>query len=526
MAGGEVAGVGESAAAALRLGRRNRPREPLTAHFVEPPNARPLALPSLYLDLEDILTAWAEPIYLVGGAVRDVMLGRETKDLDFALSRNAVKAAFHVGDTLGVPAFVLDRARDTGRVVLSGGVTLDFARFRQADLEGDLSERDFTVNAIALPVGARTVASLIDPCGGLADLERALLRQTHPQSLSDDPVRALRAVRLAHELGFELDRETEDAVGAAARLLGDVSAERIRDELLKLLSLPDRARGIDLLEQLGLLTVVLPEVSALKGLSQPPPHRHDGYLHTLSLLRWLEAIGAWLRGGNQLPGSVLDGLDEHLGGHRQALLGHFERSDSGVADGWTLTLLGGLFHDSGKAITMETDQAGRIRFLGHEAEGARLVRHRLTELRLANAATAYVERIVAGHMRPLQLAHAGNVSRRAVYRYFRDLGPVGLDVALVALADHLGTYEGIGDQHQWHRLLQTASTLVDSYFDHHGSVISPEPLIAGDELMRVLGIGEGPLVGRLLRLISEAQAAGDVSTYEEALELARAALKK
>jgi tRNA nucleotidyltransferase/poly(A) polymerase len=156
-------------------------------------------------ELRPIFSAHEEPIYLVGGAVRDIFLEREILDFDFALSKNAIDLAFKTADCLGFPAYVLDRERDAGRVVIPDrGITLDFAAFRHNTLEEDLSKRDFTINAMALPALQVAENNLIDPFGGAADLKSRLIRITNPDAISEDPVRVLRAIRFVNDIDFDL----------------------------------------------------------------------------------------------------------------------------------------------------------------------------------------------------------------------------------------------------------------------------------------------------------------------------------
>ena len=213
------------------------------------------------------------------------MLGRQVKDLDFVVPYDAIRLAFKVADSLNLPAYILDRERDTGRVILADGVTtLDFARYRGADLLDDLRFRDFTINAMALPVAARSRASLIDPCQGQADLLAGLIRLTHPSALDDDPVRAMRAVRHATELGFAIDEEAQDAVRRSAAQLDSVSAERVRDEVLKMMQVDEPNKPVLTMRDLGLLDAVMPEVVALANVPQTPPHFESALAHTLRVM--------------------------------------------------------------------------------------------------------------------------------------------------------------------------------------------------------------------------------------------------
>ncbi|MCB8927070.1 MAG: HDIG domain-containing protein [Ardenticatenaceae bacterium] len=524
--GTQVTGVGETPDAALHMARHSRPKERFALRFVDDPSGELLPLSPLLEQLRPLLQTQSQPVYLVGGAVRDALLGRISHDLDFVVPANAIKLAFQVADALGVPAYVLDRERDTGRVMLPDAHTsLDFACFRGADLAADLRDRDLAINAMALPATATTTAGLIDPHGGQADLAAGQIRLIHERSLLDDPVRSLRAVRLAHSLGFALTPETETAVRAAAPHLNQISAERIRDELLKLLETAVPHHAVADLANLGLLAEILPDVMALATVEQSAPHHEPVFAHTLSVLRWLTVVEAAIepqRTQKNSASSVLSAVKKILEPYAAQIQALWQEEVDGGVNGRMLLRLGALFHDVGKAQTQTIEEDGRIRFLGHEKAGADLTGQVLRRLSLSNEAIARVKKIVAGHMRPLHLANSGGkLSRRAVYRYFRETAVSGINIALLSLADHLATYEGTGPDAQWQALLQVVSDLCHHYFERHEETVAPPPLVDGRMLMDALTLQPGPEVGRLLRLIQEAQAAGELETAVAAIEFAR-----
>ncbi len=522
LAGEEIAGIGYTAVAATHAARRSRPRDRFTLQFVEPPGGRPLPLPALMEQLRPLFAQENHPIYLVGGAVRDALLGQATHDLDFVQPGGAVKLSFRVADALGVPAYVLDRERDTGRVILPDGRTyLDFACFRGADLEADLYGRDFTINAIALPAAAHTDASLIDPSNGRADLQARLIRHIHDRSLLDDPVRTLRGLRLALRLEFALAPETAEAIAVAAPHLTAVSTERIRDELLKLLQTNHPDEAIRQMHELALLPIILPEIAATAGVTQSPPHHEDVLAHTVSVLRWLVLVERALVGDRDEAAALRD-MADRLAVYTPGLQVHWQRVVDGGIDGRTLLRLGALYHDVGKPGTRTVDADGRIRFFDHDQQGAAITSRQLHRLTLSNTAVSHVRRIVAGHMRPLLLSQSGHtLSRRAVYRYFRATGFAGLDIAALSLADHLATHNGPGEAGEWERLLGVAVQLLDHYFTRYEETVSPPALVNGRDLIIELNLTPGPEVGRLLRLIQEAQAAGELHTRDQALAFAR-----
>lgn len=523
LSGDQVVGVGETGSAAERLGRRNRVRDQLSIYYVEPPGGAPLPIPPLLDKLQPLFARVDQPVYLVGGAIRDMLLDRSSNDLDFALPTGAIRLAFKVADFLGQPAYVLDRERDAGRVVIGRDTTLDFTRFRGEDLETDLRARDFCLNALALPVAAKSKASIVDPCGGIEDIKRGWIKLTHPSALTDDPVRTLRAIRIALELNFELTTKTVAAIKKAAPLLKNVSTERARDELLKIFQGPVPDRSLAALEKYGLLPVILPEIADLAGVQQSAPHHEPVLAHVQSTLRWLAIVEQVILFGQPAPDRRLKVAQAHLTNFVPGLNQHFEREVDGGLDGYLILRLGALFHDVGKPSTQEIDPDGRIRFYGHDKIGATISGRVLRRLKLSKEAVQAVKSIVAGHMRPLFLAHISSLSRRAIYRFFRDNGPYGLDICLLSLADHLAIYERADDELEWERLLNVVDQLIGHYFLHYEASIRPAPLIDGRDLIDNLQIEPGPEIGRLLRLVEEAQASGEITTRDQALTLARQA---
>ncbi|UCC65393.1 MAG: CCA tRNA nucleotidyltransferase, partial [Anaerolineae bacterium] len=309
--------------------------------------------------------------YLVGGSVRDTLLGRPAHafhDLDFAVPVGGLVLARRLADWLGGAFFPLDVERDTGRVVLTGSdgrrLFLDFARWRGESLETDLADRDFTITAMALDVTQTAGVNLIDPFGGRADLSAGLVRAVSDRSFANDPVRTLRAVRMEAELGLHVEPHTEILLRRAVPSLDRVSRERVRDELVRILGTPGAAAHVRRLDGLGLLLAILPEVVALKGVTQWPPHRPDVYEHTLQVLAALEELFAWLwpdGAYSPLPGEVAETLG-CLALWREPLQVHLSQQTSSGCVRATLLKLAALLHDVGKPETRSQDENGRIRF--------------------------------------------------------------------------------------------------------------------------------------------------------------------
>jgi putative nucleotidyltransferase with HDIG domain len=488
-------------------------------------NLPTLPLTPLIDRLRPILSAESQPVYLVGGTVRDALLGRPIHDIDLVVANGAISLTFRMANALSLPAYVLDKERDVGRIIFPNeDLTLDIARFRGPTLEDDLRGRDFTINAMALPIEGQTTGDIIDIYNGREDLAARRLQRVHEDSLADDPVRALRAARFAAQLDFALTAETATAARAVApQLPSRTSPERLRDELSRLLTTGAPHVGMALLQELEILEYVLPELSALDNVVQSPPHHEDVFRHTLSVLRFLVEIDKLIMNEGDSPAEAwAAAVETLLSPYRGRLQEHLAVPIDGGVPARSLLMWGGLLHDIGKAVTQTTTPDGRVRFLGHDEKGATMAGKLLSSLSFSNEARQRGRRIVEGHMRPLLLANDRHApSRRAIYRYFRALGPAGLDVALLAIADHFATYAGRYDQESWEPLRIVLESLIDTYFNGYEQTIAPPRLLNGQAIMDELGTPPGHEIGRLLRALEEAQASGDVTTRDEALTFIR-----
>jgi poly(A) polymerase len=474
-------------------------------------------------------------VYLVGGAVRDALLDRSTHDLDFVMERNAIKFARQVANTLNADFYPLDSERDTGRVIVTNASgkrwVLDFAAFRGSNLESDLLGRDFTLNAIAIDLNDN---SIHDPLGGAQDLKDRLLRACSPTSFIDDPVRILRGVRLAANFGFHILPETSRLMKAAVGQLGVISPERIRDELFRLLDGIKPASCLRALDLLGALNIILPELTTLKGVSQPTPHVHNVWEHSLATVTHLESIlGALTPESTPNTSSDLfSGLIAmRIGRYRQQISTAFFSRMTSDRSRKSLIMLAALYHDVAKPLTKKEDDSGQIRFWDHDRQSGDIVSDRGRALMLSNEEVAYLETVIRSHMRILFhtsrfIMESKLPSRRAVYRYFRDTGTTGVDVCILALADLYATYEQTLPQHTWVAALDVVRLMLENWFEKPSESISPKSLVNGDDLMRVLHLHPGKQIGVLLDTIREAQAMGEVSSRDQALELAKKNLIK
>ncbi len=463
-------------------------------------------------------------LWPVGGAVRDALLGCPIHDWDFAVERDALGLARAVADALGGDFYPLDAERDTGRVILkteSGArLELDFAALRGDTLEADLAARDFTINALAVDEDNVPV----DPTGSLADLAARRVRAVSEHAFRDDPLRLLRAVRVEAELGFEIEPQTAAWILRDAPLLAQPSAERVRDEFVRLLALPGAAASMQRLDEFGLLVHVIPELEALKGVEQSPPHTLDVWQHTLATIDALEGIIAAVC--SNVTVQHTDSLERlsydvarALGQFAGDLCAHLAVEVGGGRDRALLLKLAALLHDVGKPQTRSQSEEGRVHFYNHELVGAPLAAARMERLRFSHDEVERVRVLVGQHLRPMFLAQGEPLTRRAVYRYFRATACAGVDVVLLALADHLAIWGARLEEARWARLLDVAETLLAHWFEHYEATVAPPPLLSGGDVMAALGLQPGPQIGRLLESLREAQAAGEVRTREEALAL-------
>jgi len=443
--------------------------------------------------------------WIVGGAVRDAALGREVADLDLAVAGDPGAATKAIAAELGEHAFELSAEFGTWRIVArERGWQVDATALRGDGIEADLAARDFTVGAVAVPLAG---GEPIDPYGGLADLERGLLRAVGEGSFLDDPLRLLRAARLAAELELEIDPATASLARAGAARAADPAGERQLTELRLLLGGPDPLRGLALLDELGLTAVVLPELENLREVEQGPNHHLDVHGHTLAVLEHTLEVERDL---------------ERFAGERAAELA--ELLAEPLADEMTrgtALRFGALFHDIGKPAT-RAERDGFVGFRGHDAVGAEIVGEICGRLRASRRLTQHLRGLTLHHLRLGFLIPEAPLPPRRVHEYLRATEPVAADVTLLTVADRLSA-RGIGplaSPEMVEAHLALARQMIGAALDWRRDG-PPAPLLRGDELAAALGIEPGPELGGLLSELEAAQYAGEVADRAAALEHAR-----
>lgn len=463
---------------------------------------RPLFWPDAVLELADLLSESEDEVYIVGGAVRDAYLHRPLKDLDLITPHDAIRLARKLANRLGGDFFVMDAERDVARALVTtpqGRLNIDVARLRADTLLADLQDRDFTMNAMAVDL-RDGLNLLIDPLDGERDIAQKVIRRCTPQSLANDPIRALRGVRQSVQLGYRITPETQaDMRDRAGRLYASVSPERVRDEFFKLLTSDRPAVALRIADTLELLAELLPTVTPLKDAGW----WEETLLRVDKLSRLIATISSQRTDGtaaNFELGMAVMGLDRF----REQLQDHLATSWPNERTHTGLLLLAALLLKSEKLALATYAETLRL----SNAEEKRLVAL-LRDKASGSAALILLE------INPL-IAH----------RFWRPLGEAGVDVCLLTLADYTASAGQMLDQDAWVRLVERVRALLEAYYLNFETVVQPPPLVDGDLLQASLGLKPGAIIGVLLETVREAQVIGSVQTTEQALDLARAYLNE
>ena len=456
------------------------------------------------------------PVYLVGGSVRDLLVGgKDLKDIDLAMPAGSEDVARRFADAIGGSFFFLDEERKITRVVkreAGGTLQFDFTNFEGPDLQADLARRDFTVNAMAVELGAflsqRSLDGLVDLFDGREDVRQRLIRVADPKVLDDDPLRLLRAVRFAATLGFSIELTTAEQIRSRSDLVMVPSPERVRDELFRILAVRGAGRHLMLMESLGLLRKLLPELEPLRDFAPGRHHLYDIFTHSLKTAAYVD--------------SVLDSLPGISPEHAGTVAAHLDRELEQFVSRAAALRFACLLHDTAKSETLSRGEDGDIHFYGHDSIGAERAADVCQRFRLSKDTTSVVSRLIRHHMRPLNLSAPGGPSKRALFRYCRDLKDAVPESIVLALADAKATsevmpVEGFTDTRG------IAAVLLDYYY---GKFLRTEakPFVTGRDLI-ARGLKPGPKFREILDDIKEQQAEGTLKDRQAALEyLASAAL--
>ena len=479
---------------------------------------------SLLARLREILTERSIDCYIVGGFIRDGLLGRLNNDIDVVVSGDASSTASYVSRALQAKLVPLDDINQVYRVVIrldTGLWYLDFASMR-GSIEEDLSNRDFTINAIAIRPqqleGENIQEHTVDPCNGQQDLKDGIIRAISDSSFQQDPARLLRAVRFAATLNFSIEPDTESRIRRDSGLITTVAAERLLIELSHILESPRTYQSLRSMDYLGLLDPLMPELSHTRGVAQPKEHFWNVFDHSIETVAAVERLLRQREDRDQ---------DELLSSvpWTAEIMQHFAQEIAGGRTRGAILKMAALLHDVGKPVTKTIEQDGRMRFLGHPHEGAAIAAGPMDRLRLSNREIKMIQLMTEHHMRPGYLVGEEMPTRRAIYRYFRDTADVGIDTLFLGLADHLAARGPTLDPDEWRRHTATMRYMLSQRFEEQATVVPPR-LIDGHVLVEKLGLTPGPQIGELLEAVREAQAAGEIDSAEEALDFVKTQLER
>jgi len=465
-----------------------------------------------------------QKVFIVGGAVRDALLGRPIHDFDFALADNPFYLAKRVAKRLKAGFFVLDDVRHTARVAyydVHGRFSpLDFVQFTGADLKQDLQNRDFTINTIA--VSLDDLSRLIDPLKGHDDLIQGILRCASKHALVDDPIRVLRAVRLAIQFNLQFAPGLESELIKAAPCLVNTSNERQRDEFFKILEGVDPAEGLRYCKRLRIFDSILEPLVAIgpnSTLEEPAFALLDQPIETVGYFHQILANLCDFP-NTHLDKWYLEDLLNEIGKYSQLVKVYFYSEITPGRTKKALAYFGTLITKIGKLGSVETNAAGGSSFENSIKFEDKAVWWIAKGFQLSNAESKWVEAFTHHHL-DLLIFIGSLPDRRSIYNFFKATGDSGIALAFHLPAYLLATFgEGV-DRERWQNALKVVKTILSAWEEHYETIIAPTPLIDGFDLQRLLGLKPGKKIGYLLNLLVEEQASGMVNSEDEALDFVR-----
>lgn len=447
-----------------------------------------------------------QPFYLVGGAVRDVLRGeRVIKDWDILLPREAIAVARRFAEVIGGTFVPLHDEQPTARVVQAGR-QYDLIQYRAETLEDDLRRRDFTINALAVDLRQLLVGinrDVLDPCGGVADIEAGILRPCAPDAFAADPLRAIRLYRFVATLGYTPTPEADAMAADAAGSVQAIAPERITEELARLFAAAGAAPAIEGLTRSGLWEAIVPETAAGHGMAQGRNHHLDVFDHDTAAA--VAAVG------------FLATLDEWAAPDADALRGWLNASVAGERARRWIVPLAALLHDAAKPSVRIVGDDSAPKFPWHEQAGGRLAGRVAERLRLSRTEERLLVAAIRQHGRPHTLPRFG---REHAIRLLAVLGDAAPACMLVAMGDRATARGPNRPPDVVTRDIAFLQGLTRDYFGIYASLLATPPLVNGDAVMRALALPPGKEIGRLLLLLRGRQLAGKVTNPEDALRVA------
>jgi tRNA nucleotidyltransferase/poly(A) polymerase len=444
-------------------------------------------------------------LYLVGGTVRDLLLDSSPKDLDL-VCKNAGAFARKLAKYKNAAFVAMEKKSDEPcyRVIERGNSEnyLDIAEMRGENIFEDLKQRDFTIDAIAMEVKEDgTIGKIIDPLKGAEDIERKVIKTVSDRSIVSDPLRILRAVRLASSLGFIIEELTIRKMTELAPLLKEVSAERITVELFLILKNPRSSLYVRRMDELGILEVIFPEIKSMKGCPQNGYHHMDVWEHSLLVMEHAEHI--------------INKLSDYFGERGIDITNNLDSDNR-----FSLLKLSALLHDSGKPATRVIyPDTGRITFYHHDKEGARLIDLIAVRLKMSNRHRDFMVLLVGEHIHSLNLV-SGDVKATTKMKWFRMMGDASVPAIILSMADTMSILGPDATEEYRERHINRSKLSVRDYYENIKKQIESPNFVVGIDLI-AFGMKSGPEIGRILAEVRSAQDSGEITSREEALELAK-----
>ncbi|SDJ81858.1 CCA tRNA nucleotidyltransferase [Natronincola ferrireducens] len=444
-------------------------------------------------------------VYLVGGAIRDLLLNRRIKDFDFTVFNGHKQLAHQVAKEMEGSFIELDPEGEIYRVVLKDGLVLDFSQIKGETIEEDLYQRDFTINAMAYSLKnpwPLVPDKILDPLQGREDIYKKLLRHVEENIFKEDPLRMLRAVRLMSQLNFDLHRTTRDLIRTESSRITAAAGERITEELFQILSERKTYHYFNLMDkQLNLLEKIFPAIREMKGIGECQYHVVDSWTHSIYTMKAVEGY-IYAHGF----------FEDHI---RQAYEEHTKEILAGDRSRLQLLKLGSIFHDVGKPSARKVDSKGRVRFKGHEITGAEIIKEYGNRLKLSVKEKKILYKYIALHMWPLVLYKKNDVSGKALYKMFNETGEETLDILLIALGDIVATRRILHPKEEMGMFKIHIEYIANNYLTRYRPIANITSIIKGREVMEVLDIPEGVTVGKVLEEIKKAIYFGEIPPTKE-----------
>jgi poly(A) polymerase len=460
-------------------------------------------------DILENIHKWVGPLqgelprfYLVGGVVRDWLLGREIKDIDI-VCRDAEKMARAIAKIKKLRVVAFEKKADepcyriVGRDIKE--LTIDITEMRGDNINEDLKRRDFRINAIAMEIISENFsATIIDPLGGQNDLKHRLIRLCSDHAIRDDPLRMLRAIRFSAELDFTIENDTEVSINKQAFRLKESAPERVMSEMIRVFSVPNCTPYIRKMDQLGLLEVIFPEIQPMKACTQNAYHHQNVWNHSMSVLENCE--------------NILTHLENYFGDQSALVLECLEKIDRRP-----ILKIAGLFHDVGKPHTRKTkSESGRITFYGHDVKGKEILSDMAVRLKMSGKCRMLLEMLVAEHLHVVNLSKFG-VKKSTVIGFFRNQGDDAVLLIILSMADTKSKMGPSAIESEIKAHLDWCRKIIAEYFISIKKQFEEKNLISGKDLID-MGVVPGPEMGKILKKTREAQDTGKLRDKQDALD--------